>query len=268
MMEQVEDQGPSNPADRSFVTIDTNIVYALRNNEPDSQFAHQLLALNRVGEITINITLSTAFEEPRADEKREIQEYAAWLQEQGIDRGYVFTHSRTMGFQLPGDPPYTITFGPHLEIWANERVHHILFPNIPFRWIDYREQECIRLGIVGSRRKAIAELDATRLYPFFQRPTPALDGLEQTEREELLILSKRLLRTWMNAKNDALGLYSHISHALHTTHPEWAVFVTSDRNFRKLTKLAELRQLGFRGEILPPAEAVAFILKVTGTSLP
>ena len=274
-MEQAEAQIIPNPADRPFVTFDTNIIYSLRNNEPDAQPARQLLALYRASVITINITLSTALEERRADEEQEMHEYAAWLQEQGIEPGNIFTHSRTMGFQLPGDPPKTITFAPHLELWAMERVHRILFPNIPFRWFDYREQECTRLGIVGTRRKALVELDALGLGVYIplsplapaRRPTPTLDTLEQIEQEELSSTLNRLKRTWMNAKNDALGLYSHISHAIQTTYPERAVFVTGDRNFRKKTKLLALRQLGLRGEILPPTEAVAFICKVTGASL-
>ena len=98
--------------------------------------------------------------------------------------------------------------------------------------------------------------------------TPVLDTLKQTERDELWAICEDLYRRWTNKKNDALGLYNHITQALYTTHPEYAVFVTNDRNFRKQTKLAALRQLGFRGEILPPAEAVAFICKVTGASLP
>lgn len=63
----------------------------------------------------------------------------------------------------------------------------------------------------------------------------------------------------MNKKNDALGFYNHITQAAYTTHPEYAVFVTNDGNFRKMTKLAALRQIGFRGEILPPAKAVTFL---------
>jgi hypothetical protein len=100
-----------------------------------------------------------------------------------------------------------------------------------------------------------------------QRPTPALDALDQTEQEALRATLNDLHRIWTNVKNDALGLYNHITLASYTTYPERAVFVTSDRNFRKKTKLLALRQLGLRSEILPPAEAVTFICKVTGTSL-
>ena len=101
-----------------------------------------------------------------------------------------------------------------------------------------------------------------------QPPTPALDTLEQAEREELRALCEQLHWEWANKKNDALGFYNHLTQAAHTTYPERSVFVTNDRNFRKKTKLAELRKLGFRGEILLPAAAVAFICKVTGAPLP
>ena len=274
-MEQAKDQTPYNPADRPLVTFDTNIVIAVRKNEPAAQPARQLLALNRAGVITVNVTLSTALEEQRPNEKLEMHEYAAWLQEQGIAPGNIFTGPRTIGFHLPGTTPNTITFNVQLERGLNERIHQILFPAIPFAWPEYLDQECARRGIVGTKREALIELDSQDMYiPFSpqapaQLPTPELDALEQTEREEVRALWKRLHRRWMNAKNDALGLYNHLTQAVHTTHPEQAVFVTNDRDdFLKQAKLEALRQCGFRGKILPPAEAVAFILEVTGASLP
>jgi len=268
-MEQAKDQGPQNPADRPLVTFDTNIVYALRNNEPDAPTVRQLLALNRAGVITINVTLSMALEEQRPNEQLEMHEYAAWLQEQGIAPGNIFTHPLTIGFYIPGTPPDTITFDVRLELALNERIRQILFPEFPFAWVKYHDQECARHGIVGTKREALIELDRQNMYiPYSpQAPTPALDALEQSQREEVRDLYERLRRKWMNKLIDALGLYNHLTQAAHTTHPEYAVFVTNDDNFRKPTKLAALRQLGFRGEILPPAEAVAFICKVTGASL-
>lgn len=79
------------------------------------------------------------------------------------------------------------------------------------------------------------------------------------------MLCERLAQTWMNAKNDALGLYNHLTQAANTNHPEHAVFVTNDCNFRKQTKLDALRKLGFQGEILLPDQAVTFLLKLTRT---
>jgi hypothetical protein len=269
-----QEQNTHNPADRPLVTFDTNIVISLRNNEANVHPVRQLLAFNRAGIITVNVTLSTALEEQRPDEKLEMHEYATWLQGQGIASSNIFTGPRTIGFRLPDTPPNTFTFDVGLERALNERIHQILFPNIPFTWFKYRDQECSRLGIVDMKHKALMELDARDLYiPYSpqapaQMPTPALDALEQTEREEVLNLYARLCRVWMNAKNDSLGLYNHLTQAVNTTHPERAIFVTNDRNFRKQTRLAALSELGFHGEILPPAEAVAFVLKVTGASLP
>jgi hypothetical protein len=60
------------------------------------------------------------------------------------------------------------------------------------------------------------------------------------------------------------GLFIHISQATNTTHPEHAVFVTSDRDFHRQRKLDELRAINFPGEILRPAEAVQFLRGVTG----
>lgn len=262
-----------NPMDRPLVTFDNNIVVALRNNEPDALAARQILALNRADVITINVTLSTALEKQRPGEKLDMHEYSVWLQEHGIGAGHIFTSPRSIGFRRLDDPPNTITFDVQLEIALNERIHQILFPKIPFAWFEYRDQECARRSIVETKQVALVELDAQKYYiPFspqapMQLPTPALDSLSQIEREEIRDLSQRLHRTWMNRKNDALGLYNHLTHAAQTTHWEQSVFVTNDVNFRKPSKLKALRQCGFRGEILPPAEAVDFICKVTGISL-
>ena len=274
-MEQVEDQSLSNPAGRPLVTFDNNVVISLWNNDSETEPARQLLALSHTGVITAATTLSTALEKQRPDQKLAIHEYAAWLQDQGFTPGYIFMGPRQIGFRVPGTSTNTITFDTQLEIALIERVHQILFPSVPLDWHEYRDQEYKRLGITGTRREALIELESLRRGIYIppspqapmQRPTPALDMLEETERDELRAIYENLFRKWMNKKNDALGLYHHITQALHTTHPKYAVFVTNDGNFHKENKLAALRKLGFPGEILRPAEAVAFIYKVTGASL-
>lgn len=274
--DQVEEQHGSNLADRPLVTLDNNVIVAIRNNDPDDplvQPAHQLLALNRTGVITLNVTLSTAREKQRQDTNLAMHEYVDWLQEQGIARSNIFTSSRTIGFHVPGTDSNTITFDVFLEIALNERVHNILFPQIPFSWFEYRDQECARQNIAGVKRDALIELVARNHYiPYSpqaptQMPTPALDALSRIEQEEVYKLHKRLRRRWMNAKNDALGLYSHLTNAFHTTYPERAVFVTNDDNFFKQTKVVALRTLNFPGSILRPADAVAFLCSVTGVSI-
>ena len=119
------------------------------------------------------------------------------------------------------------------------------------------------------------ELNRQDMYiPYFwpQGParllTPAFDSLEQAEQEEVCDLYKRLRRRRLNKLMDAVGLYNHLTQAVHTTHPEQAVFVSNDDNFFKQTKVAALRELGFPGKILRPAEAVAFLCDVTRTSWP
>lgn len=270
--DQEERHPLANPADRPLVTFDTNIVIALRNNEADAEPVRQLLAFNCAGAITVNVTLSTALEEQRPDKQQEMHKYATWLQEQGIAPSNIFTHPRTVGFHLPGDPPNTTTFDPMLEIALNMRIHTILFPNIPFRWLEYRDQECALLGIGDARREALRELDRQKFYiPYSpqapaQLPTPALNALEPQEREEVHELYRRLHRRWMNAKNDALGLYNHLSLAAYTTHPEHAVFVTNDRDFLRQTKVAALSALGLPSKILRPVGAVAFLQNIARIS--
>ncbi len=263
---------PPNPADRPLVTLDTNVLIALRNDEPAAPSVQSLLALNRTEVITINITLSTALERRRVGELRDMQAYDAWLRSLGITTGHIFTAPRTIGFNTPGEPG-TITFGVELELAANRRVHEILCPTIPFSWFEYRDRECERRGM---SRAAMAELDQERWVGSYirpspdapaRRPTPALDALSPEEREELRILHARLNRIWSNEKNDALGLYNHITQAWHTTHPEHAVFVTSDGGFLRAQRREALQRLGYHGQLLPPGRAVEYLLAITGAVL-
>ncbi len=61
-----------------------------------------------------------------------------------------------------------------------------------------------------------------------------------------------------------MGLYNHLTLAWHTNRPEHAVVVTSDRDFLRPTRREALRTLGYRGQILRPAEAVDFLQRITG----
>ncbi len=245
----------------------------LRNNDSEAQPARQLLALSRARMIPAATTLRTALEKQGPDQLLKMHEYAVWLQEQGVIPGCIFNSSRSVGFHVPSTPTNTI-FGIQLEIAFNARDEHILFRSFPFDWYEYRDREYKRLGIIGTRREALCWLESLRCGPYIppfplvpaRRPTPILDTLDETEQDELWAICEDLFRKWMNKKNDALGLCAHITQAFHTTHPQQAVFVTSDGNFHKENKLAALRNLGFPGEILRPAGAVTFICKVTGAS--
>jgi hypothetical protein len=260
--ERTEDEGNQrNPADLPLVTLDNNALIALRRNEPAAPAVRKLLEMNRTLVISLNVTISTALEAQRPDDRMEWQDRIAWLETLGIARGNIFTGPRTVGF-VTADAPNAVTFDADLERLMNQRIHTILFPNMPFSWAAYRDRETTDL--TDTQKQALLELEVKRFGGIYipPLPTPALDALSSTEREELAKRLAELHRRWFNAKNDALGLYNHISLAWHTAHPEYSVFVTSDGNFRKRTKLEALRALRFRGEILPPAEAVTFLYSV------
>ncbi len=248
-------------ADR-LVTFDNNILIDLRKNEePTATYARQLLDFSRHGKITVGTTLSTILEKQRPGEAMSIPELIAWLEEIGFTREYMFMGPRTVAFNVQGE---TIWGDIERELALNQCIHHAIFPHISFSWYDYLDQQCLKLGIVGTRQEAIIDLDNQK-YPYIpyspqapqQRPIPALDALEQDEREALSVLYEKLFRKWMNKKNDALGLYNHLTNAVHTTYPDQSIFVTCDNDF--LNKIKALRRCGFRGEILQPANAIAFI---------
>ncbi len=257
-----------NSADLPLVTLDNNAIVALRENEPDAPAVNELLAMNRDEQIVINITLSTALEAGPSGLRRDWQEHIAWFESLGITRSNIFTGPRTIGFINPSDPGVTI-FDPWLESQFNMRLHQILFPNVPFSWYEFRDTQC---GHAGLPLDAMAEYELAQdlLYIYIpptprhpqQPPTPHLDALTPEEQAKVRELYQELKSNWHNAKNDAIGLYNHLTVAAHTSHAEWSVFVSNDRNFRKATKLPKIRAMGFRGEILPPAEAVAFLRSV------
>jgi hypothetical protein len=247
-----------------LVTFDNNILIDLRKDrDPIASYARQLLDFNREGKIIVATTISTMLEKQRMGEEMSIQELIAWLQEIGFTRD--FMGPRTIAFNVQG----AIIWGDiGLEMALNQCIHYAMFPNIPFYWHDYLDQQCRKLDIVGTRKEALIELD-NKKSPYIprspqvpqQRPTPALDTLEQDEQEKLSVIYKELSSKWMNKKNDALGLYNHLTNAVHTTYPEQSIFVTCDNHFHN--KIAPIRRCGFRGEILRPADAVAFIERVT-----
>jgi hypothetical protein len=250
---------PRNPAELPLVTLDHNALVALRGDEPDAPAVRQLLDLNRVGLICVNVTMSTAMEAQQPKEQLEWQDLAARIESLGIRRENIFTSSRSVGFVTPGEPN-TMTFSPDAEKMLVRRIYSILFPNRPFMWREYRHNECDKLGLTELQYRAVLELDSVRwITSVPPRNTPALDMLPEGEKENLRQVVERLVKEWFNAHNDAQGFYTHLTLAWYTVHPEYAVFVTSDKNFRKQTKIIALRGLGYRGEILRPDEAVLFL---------
>jgi hypothetical protein len=170
----------------------------------------------------------------------------ATIQSLGIARANIFTRPRDVGFSTP-DFPEGPMFDPSLEQAFRERLFALLRPNMPSRWPVYFERECEQLSPIRS--KAAYELWRLR-WGFGQgwippRPTPNLDMLSMPEREELRQWVEKRQRKWMNAACDVEGLFIHISLAIYTTHPEHAVFVTSDKHFHRQTKLDALRAINF-----------------------
>src|SRR5260221_9510449 len=209
--------------------------------------------------------------------------YQASVMNTGLDAGDIFTHPLPIGFSVRSEPN-SITHNAHLETNLHRAVNAILFEgttepdanNVDFMWHWYRDRECERRGIVGTERQALLELDGLRWrtgnLPL--PPTPALETLSPQRRKELKdILNTKMHRVWNNRKCDAEGLYIHASHALNTTAPQHAVFVTSDKNFKryrrvlKKTNWERLQALGFPCHVMEPDKAVAYFLMVTGATL-
>lgn len=270
-----------NKYDRPLVTLDNNPLLAyfkVESDEPrspkdevDGLAVRDLFEMQRAGIIRLMVGLSTALEKQRPGEEKEMHAFATQLEALGIDREDIFTAPRTIGFSSL-DEPGTIIFNVEQERMLNEVIHSILFKgkvepdarNVPFEWWRFRDEECERRGITGIEKDAVAELDRLRLSPFLVPSPLVLDKVSPARKEELAAILTKMNNDWMNKKNDALGLYNHLTHAYHTSVPQHAVFVTSDKNFKKRNNLFEktawelLQSMGFPGHILEPEEAVTY----------
>jgi hypothetical protein len=185
-----------------LVTLDNNILIDLRKNiDPVATYARQLLNFNQEGKITVATTLSTMLERQPEGQQVSVQELLAWLEEIGIAKEDNFKGPRTIAFNVQG----VFTWGVDRELALNQCLHYAMFPNIPFHWRNYLDQECMKCGIVGTKREVLIELDDSK-RPYIpsspqapqQYPTPLLDVLMQDEREELVNLYEKLSRNWMN----------------------------------------------------------------------
>jgi hypothetical protein len=235
-----------NKYDRPLATLDNNVLLGYFKDESgaldctpkntaDAEAMRKLLTLQCDRAIRLMIGMSTALEQQPSGEKLDMHAYAVQLEALGIDREDIFTCPRTIAF-VTSDAPDAMTFDVHLELRLNQAIHAILFEgktepnarNVDFSLFAYRERECERRGIEGIDRQALAELDDIRINGVIPPPpitpvgrrTPALDALSPKRTEELSAVLATMARKWMNTKNDALGLYNHLTHAFHTTVPQ------------------------------------------------
>jgi hypothetical protein len=261
----MDSQPQSNPADLPLVTFDNNALVAVRSDEPTASDVRTILEMNRAGLITANVTAMTEMEAQREDDRLKGEDHIRWIQSLGIARTNIFTRPRDIGFSTP-DFPDGPMFDTSREQVFRESLFALLRPNIPSRWPVYFNRKCEQFSPLRS--KAAHELWRLRwswgLIRIPPLPTPYLDMLSLTEREKLRRDVETWHDQWVNAACDVEGLFIHISQAIYTTHPEHAVFVTSDKHFHRQTKLDALRAINFPGEILRPAEAVQFLCGVTG----
>lgn len=257
--------------DRPYVTFDSNMFIAARNdeegtaNENDKKTAaltHELLGFNRAGTITVSVTL-TSLLELTAGGRMSPQELTDWLMGLGIAQENIHRGPRPIAYKV-GD---TVLSSPDQGVALNHRLQEILSP-ILFDLNEHVRQECEKLGIAGTELEAMNEIYLVDVYIYFpptadapwNRPTPHLDALEESDREKLATLYKRLLKTWRRGKWDTLALFEHITNAVYTPHPEHSIFVTNDQaDFIKKGKLEAIRKLGFPGQILDPQQAIDFI---------
>jgi len=257
----------------SFFNVEDGTANRTLKDEDDGHAVAMLFHLNRTDVIRLMVTVSTLLEKQRPGEEMEIQAFDARLRALSIAPDDIFTHPRPVPFATPGEPN-TMTYDYYFEYALHQALHDILFrgrtepdaKNVDFDWRAYRDRECGRrsAGIIGIQ--AFVELDDLRWRTGNAPlpPTPALDACTSQQRHEVELILTAVYDEWLNKECDAEGLYTHASHALYTSVPQHAVFVTSDRNFKrfhnvlKKTNWERLQALGFPGHIMTPVEAVTY----------
>jgi hypothetical protein len=253
--------------DLPYVTFDSNMLISVLNNEKGvandnekkiAALTHKLLGFNHASVITVSVTLTSLLELTYGG-RMDQQELTSWLMELGIAQENIYRGTRHLdqGFAL------------------NRRLQEILSPSIPFYLDEHIVQECQKLGIVGAKLEAMNEIYLDDVHPFYippsadasrNRPTPYLDALDESGKEELFELYKRLEKGWRRGKWDSLALYEHITNAVYAPHPEHSIFVTNDlADFIKEGKLEAIRGCGFSGKILNPEDAIDFIRGMTNS---
>ena len=254
--------------DRPYITLDSNMLIAVRNDEQGTAnenekktaaLTHDLLGFNRAGAITVSVTL-TSLLELASGGRMNPQELTNWLMGLGIAQENIHRGTRHL------DQGPTLIY----------RLQGILSPSIPPLLVDHIIQGCEKLGITGTKLGAMNEIYLTDVAHYFpptadapwNRPTPYLDALEESEKEDLSRHYKRLQKEWRRGKWDTLALYEHIANAVYVPHPEHSIFVTNDlADFIKEGKLEAIRKLGFPGKILSPDDAIEFIKGVINSTI-
>lgn len=188
------------------VTLDTNCVIDVEEERPNAEHVRRLAGYAESGQVQLCIPSIMASERsPGGNIAQSFEAFQEKLQGLGL-----------AGADLLAPLPYwEIVFWDNC-LWGDvdeqelePRIHEVLFPEVPFSWVDF----CKANGL------------------------PESSPVEKTR--------------WLNAKCDVLALWSHIFHASD-------VFVTSDGNFHKATKMPKLVELG-AGQILRPQEAVKHV---------
>jgi hypothetical protein len=191
------------------VTLDTNCIIDLEENRPSAIELRYLLGLAESGAVAIAVSAIMASE--RGKNRKIVESFGDFklrLEGCGMRSADILA---VIGY-------WDITYweqcyGAEIDKdGLEESIHTILFPELPFEWVDFRNSQ----GLATD-----ASFFGTR---------------------------------WLNAKCDVLAMWAHIFHRRE-------VFVTSDQNFLKSTKLPRLVSLG-AGHILVPDDAVKYVQKL------
>jgi hypothetical protein len=249
-----------------IVTLDNNCILAFeKHEEPNATAIVELIAFGKAKKISIKIGMSTAMERPRPGEQPQgFPEQLRRIKALGLEDAELFKTPQTMWFHN-GE---TWFVHKHYEQAYLREIHEILFPKIDFNLADYRRRYC---ELHNLDTELLTGIDAYRYkedyflpYELQILPQELIEQKRQVVElalnrdPQLIQIAERIEGTWINAKNDALGLCAHIS---------WGgdIFVTNDNNFYKTSRQSKLHHI-VPGKILRPHDAIQEVLLLTSTT--
>lgn len=181
------------------VCLDWNCIMALEEERKSSPALRQIREWYKQGKIVLCISKPSRMENHQSRDKRFYDE-KGWNEKlRGVDlEGIELRSSKERFLDSPG-----------LEQVLIREIHNRLFPNFPFLYRDYAQDQNVELPEPHG--------------VFFSFPQSLQEELERENDEQ-----RHLARKWNNKKNDALSIHAYAT---------WCgpddVFVTDDGNFLK-----------------------------------
>lgn len=122
------------------ITIDTNCLIDLENNSSNAEYIRILYKLHVEGNIQLRLPAVAASEKPKkGNEIKTFDDFMKRIERAGLPeievlKPYMFLNLSFLGFSMLSDDSM---------MKLDQEIHQILFPQLPYRFLDYCSQKGI-----------------------------------------------------------------------------------------------------------------------------